>query len=188
MAVSTGLTAALKKVVLDLEDDLRERVASQPDVSKAWDAEWRGAVSRERTAMSWQEWRDDRLTQAAVAWVLTTVFVRFCEDNHLLKPVWIAGPADRRQEVMDAELAYFRAHPENTDREWLLQAVEYLRDTKATRDLVESHSALWMVSPSGQAVKRLLAFWREGTADGDLVWDFTDPALSTRFLGDLYQD
>jgi hypothetical protein len=188
MAVSTGLTAALKKVVLDLEDDLRDRVASQPEVLKAWDLEWRDAVSRERTAMSWQEWRDDRVTQAAVAWVLTTVFVRFCEDNRLLKPVWIAGPADRRQEALDAELAYFRAHPEDTDREWVLQAVEYLRNTKATRDLVESHSPLWTVSPSGQAAKRLIAFWRERTADGDLVWDLADPDLSTRFLGDLYQD
>ena len=145
-------------------------------------------MNRERTAMSWQAWRDDRVTQAAVAWVLTTVFVRFCEDNRLLKPVWIAGPADRRQEALDAELAYFRAHPEHTDREWLLQAVEYLRATKATRDLVESHSPLWTVSPSGQAAKRLIAFWRERTADGALVWDLTDPTLSTRFLGDLYQD
>ncbi|MFY1655847.1 BREX-2 system adenine-specific DNA-methyltransferase PglX [Micromonospora sp. WMMD1274] len=188
MAVSTGLTAALKKVVLDLEDDLRDRVASQPDVLATWKQEHKAAESRERTAMSWQEWRDDRVTQAAVAWVLTTVFVRFCEDNRLLKPVWIAGPADRRQEALDAELAYFRAHPEDTDREWVLQAVEYLRSTKATRDLVESHSPLWTVSPSGQAARRLIAFWRERTADGDLVWDLADPDLSTRFLGDLYQD
>ncbi|MFF0348972.1 BREX-2 system adenine-specific DNA-methyltransferase PglX [Micromonospora arida] len=188
MAVSTGLTAALKKVVLDLEDDLRDRVASQPDVLARWEQEHKAAESRERTAMSWQEWRDDRVTQAAVAWVLTTVFVRFCEDNRLLMPVWIAGPADRRQEALDAELSYFRAHPEDTDREWVLQAIEYLRNTEATRDLVESHSPLWTVSPSGQAAKRLIAFWRERTADGDLVWDLADPDLSTRFLGDLYQD
>jgi hypothetical protein len=188
MAVSPVLTAALKKVVLDLEKDLRQRVESQSEVLSAWKQEHQAAVGRERTAMPWQEWRDDRVTQAAVAWVLTTVFVRFCEDNRLLKPVWIAGPPDRRQEALDAELAYFRANPEHTDREWLLRAVEYLRATKATADLMESHSALWTVSPSGQAAKRLIAFWRERTADGDLVWDFTDPELSTRFLGDLYQD
>jgi hypothetical protein len=189
VAVSSELLkAALKKVVLDVEGDLRKRVESQPDVLGAWTQEHHAAVSRERTAMSWQEWRDDRVTQAAVAWVLTTVFVRFCEDNRLLKPVWIAGPADRRQEALDAELAYFRANPEHTDREWLLQAVEYLRGTKATAELVESHSALWTVSPSGQQAKKLIAFWRERTADGDLVWDFADPQLSTRFLGDLYQD
>jgi hypothetical protein len=188
VAVSSGLTAALKKVVLDLEGDLRKRVESQPEVLGAWKQEHQAAVNRERTAMSWQEWRDDRVTQAAVAWVLTTVFVRFCEDNRLLKSVWLAGPTDRRQEALDAELAYFRANPEHTDREWLLQAVEHLRQTKATADLVESHSALWTVAPSGQQAKKLIAFWRERTAEGDLAWDFADPQLSTRFLGDLYQD
>ncbi|TDP91197.1 BREX-2 system adenine-specific DNA-methyltransferase PglX [Labedaea rhizosphaerae] len=196
MAISPGLTATLKKVVLDLENDLRDRVES-PDpvvrdvgVREKWRREHHAAVDRERTAMSWQEWRDDRITQAAVAWALTTVFVRFCEDNRLLEPVWIAGPADRRQEALDAELAFGRANPESTDREWLLQAVKYLRETKATTDLVESHSALWTVSPSGQAAKRLIAFWRERTTadDTSLIWDFTDPDLSTRFLGDLYQD
>ena len=111
-------------------------------------------MARERTAMSWQEWRDDRVTQAAVAWVLTTVFVRFCEDNRLLTPVWIAGPADRRQEALDAELAYFRAHPEHTDREWLLQAVEHLRtvegDPRPGRVALPAVDGL-ALRPGGQA-------------------------------------
>lgn len=188
MAVSSGLTGELKKVVLDLEDDLRHRVQGDPDVLARWEQEHKEAVARERTAMSWQAWRDDRVTQSAVAWVLTTVFVRFCEDNRLLAPVWIAGPAERRQEALDAELEYFRAHPEHTDREWLLQAIDHLRSVKATRELVESHSPLWSVSPSGPAAKKLVAFWRASTDDGALVHDFTDPELSTRFLGDLYQD
>ncbi|MBK6874124.1 MAG: BREX-2 system adenine-specific DNA-methyltransferase PglX [Kineosporiaceae bacterium] len=187
MAVSPGLTAALKKFVIELEDDLRDQVEGQPEVRAVWAQEHHEAVQRERTSMAWQVWRDDRVTQAAVAWVLTTVFIRFCEDNRLLGPVWIAGPPERRQEALDAELAYYRANPEHNDREWLLQAIEHLRSTKATRDLVESHSPLWSVSPSGRAAKRLLAFWRE-QASGSLVWDLTDDQLSTRFLGDLYQD
>lgn len=188
MPATSELTTALKRVVLGLEDDLRTRVEANPDLLTEWQQEHQAAVARERTAMSWQAWRDDRVTQAAVAWVLTTVFVRFCEDNQLLTPVWIAGPAHRRQEALDAELAYFRAHPEHTDREWLLQAVQHLRTVKATRDLVESHSPLWTVSPSGKAAKDLVGFWRAKTDDGALVHDFTDPELSTRFLGDLYQD
>ncbi|MDT0212471.1 BREX-2 system adenine-specific DNA-methyltransferase PglX [Rothia sp. ARF10] len=188
MAVASGLTGDLKKVVLELEDDLRERVHGDPDVLGRWQQEHQQAVSRERTAMSWHAWRDDRVTQAAVAWVLTTVFIRFCEDNGLLRPVWIAGPAERRQEALDAELEYFRAHPEHTDREWLLQAIEHLGSVKATRELVESHSPLWTVSPSGPAVKKLVSFWRAKSEDGALVHDFSDPDLSTRFLGDLYQD
>jgi len=188
VAVSSGLTGQLKRVVLELESDRRQRVHADPDVLARWEQEHKEAVARERTAMSWQEWRDDRVTQAAVAWVLTTVFVRFCEDNRLLSHVWFAGPPERRQEALDAELVYFRAHPEHTDREWILQAIEHLRSVKATRELVESHSPLWSVSPSGQAAKRLVAFWRAKTVDGDLVHDFSDPHLSTRFLGDLYQD
>lgn len=188
MTVSSALTGELKKVVLTLEDDLRRRVQSQPEVQAAWEQEHRSALARERTALSWQEWRDDRVTQAAVAWVLTTVFIRFCEDNRLLKPVWFVGPPERRQEALDAELAYFRTHPEHTDREWILMAVEHLRQVRATADLVESHSPLWTVSPSGPAARELVHFWRAKGDDGALLRDFTDPDLSTRFLGDLYQD
>ena len=48
MTAGPELTAALKKVVLDLEDDLRARVQSQPDVRVAWESEHRAAVERER--------------------------------------------------------------------------------------------------------------------------------------------
>jgi predicted helicase len=45
-----------------------------------------------------------------------------------------------------------------------------------------------LVSPSGDAVTALLDFWRRRTEGGALVHDLADPTLSTRFLGDLYQD
>jgi hypothetical protein len=185
---SSSLTSALQKVVLELEDDLRERVESDTDLRGAWVVEHSRAVQRRRTAAAWVAWRDDRVTQAAVAWVLTSVFVRFCEDNALVNPVWIAGPEHRRQEALDAQLAFFRAHPMETDREWLLQAVQHLAALPATAELVGAHAALHLVSPSGDAVTRLLAFWRQRTEDGRLLYDFTDDSLSTRFLGDLYQD
>lgn len=51
MAVTPELTGALKQVVLDLEDDLRARVQSQPDVLADWQAQHRAAVERERTGM-----------------------------------------------------------------------------------------------------------------------------------------
>ncbi len=50
------------------------------------------------------------------------------------------------------------------------------------------HAALHLVAPSGDAVTKLLGFWRQRTDTGRLVYDFTDSSLSTRFLGDLYQD
>jgi hypothetical protein len=188
VTATSELTGELRKLVRELEDDLRLRVEQQPDVLVRWEAEHKAAVARDRTASTWSAWRDERVTQAAVAWVLTTVFIRFCEDNGLVGPVWIAGPESRRQEALDAQLAYFREHPEHTDREWIEQAITYFASHKATRPLVDEHAALRLVSPSGDAAASLLAFWRERGEDGRLLRDMHDPELSTRFLGDLYQD
>lgn len=188
MTATPELVTDLKRQVLLLEDDLRQRVESQPDVLARWKDEHARATRAERTASSWVEWRDDRVTQVAVAWVLTTVFIRFCEDNALISPVWIAGPPNRRQEALDAQNAYFRANPTHTDRDWLMRAIDHLASTPATSTLVEQHSMLWKISPSGRAATSLLAFWRNRSADGSLMHDLADPELSTRFLGDLYQD
>ena len=188
MTATPALTTDLQRQVLILEDDLRRRVAADAELEANWKQEHQRAVVKERTAASWVAWRDDRVTQAAVAWVLTTVFVRFCEDNALVKPVWISGPEGRRQEALDAQLAFFRAHPEDTDREWLMQAVDYLAALPATKALVDQHSALRLVTPSGDAVTALLDFWRRREDSGALVHDLADTSLSTRFLGDLYQD
>ena len=188
MTATSALTTDLQRQVLLLEDDLRARVAADAALEGRWKQEHQRARDKERTAASWVAWRDDRVTQAAVAWVLTSVFIRFCEDNALVKPVWIAGPENRRQEALDAQLAFFRTHPEDTDREWLQAAIDHLAALPATKALVDSHSALHLVSPSGNAVTKLLDFWRDRREDGALVHDLADSSLSTRFLGDLYQD
>lgn len=188
MTATDRLTSDLKAQVLALEDDLRKRVDEDASLKQRWQGEHREALEAQRTAASWTEFLQDRLTQAAVAWALTSVFVRFCEDNSLVAPVWIAGPPHRRQEALDAQLAYFRTNPEHTDREWLMQAVAHLKRLPATAALVDDHSPLWQVSPSGQAVTTLLDFWRSRDDHGDLVHDLRDESLSTRFLGDLYQD
>ena len=188
MTATPALTADLQRQVLILEDDLRARVAADAELEGDWKREHQRAVDKERTAASWVAWRDDRVTQAAVAWVLASVFIRFCEDNALVGPVWIAGPEHRRQEALDAQLAFFRTHPEDTDREWLQAAIDHLAALPATTGLVDTRSLLHLVAPSGNAVTRLLDFWRNRTEEGALVHDLADSSLSTRFLGDLYQD
>jgi len=132
---TSALTTDLQRQVLLLEDDLRARVAANADLEGRWKQEHQRARDMERTAATWVTWRDDRVTQAAVAWVLTSVFIRFCEDNALVEPVWIAGPENRRQEALDAQLAFFRAHPEDTDREWLQAAIDHLAVTRSRRCL-----------------------------------------------------
>ncbi len=188
MTATPQLTRDLQQQVRELEADLRERVESQSDVADSWRKEHAEALDAGRTAWPWQQWSDDRVNQATVAWVLLTVFVRFCEDNDLVAPVWIGGPSARRQEALDRQLEYFRANPEHTDREWLSQPIDYLATLPATQALVDWHSPLHMVSPSGDAATALLAFWRERDDNGALLRDLTDPDRSTRFLGDLYQD
>jgi Eco57I restriction-modification methylase len=188
VTATPALTTELQQQVLLLEDDLRARLQADSEREGQWKQEHQRALDKERSAASWVAWRDDRVTQAAAAWVLTSVFVRFCEDNRLVGPVWIAGPENRRQEALDAQLAYFRDHPEDTDREWLQAAIDYLGGLPATRGLVEAHSALHLIAPSGNSVTRLLDFWRDRREDGALAHDLSDASLSTRFLGDLYQD
>lgn len=188
MTAAPELTAELRKLVLEVEDDLRERLNEDSERLSQWKEEHGAALKAGRTSASWEAWRDDRVTQSAVAWVLTTVFVRFCEDNGLVSGVWITGQGAKGQEALDAELEYFRQNPEHTYREWTLQAVEHLRSLPATSGLVEGHSPLWQVQPSGKMAQTVLDFWRETGPDGKLLRDLSDPEISTRFLGDLYQD
>ncbi|MFC5102259.1 BREX-2 system adenine-specific DNA-methyltransferase PglX [Kibdelosporangium philippinense] len=190
------MVGELRAQVKALEEDLRARVdgpdlhGRQEGVYERWHAEWEAALKAERSAASWQEWRDDRVVQAAVAWVLLAVFARFCEDNELVRPVWIAGHTkDRRQLALDARRAYFQENPEHNDRHWLSTIVDYFAGMGATAGLVDEYSPLHQVAPSGDAAQRLLEFWWETDAEGEqLLRRFDDPKLNTRFLGDLYQD
>ena len=188
---ASDLVAALKRKVLDLESDLRMRVdggdpdVRQPGVFESWRRDYDTAFAAQRTAGTWQEWRNDRVTQAAVAWVLLTVFSRYCEDNALITPRWIAGADDDEcAQALDARHAYFQQHPEHTDREWLGQIAEHFAKFPATAGLVDKYSPLHLVAPSGDATRALLEFWWQQGDDGQPVYGFS--GMDTRFLGDIY--
>ncbi|WND57806.1 hypothetical protein QQA43_05150 [Mycolicibacterium vanbaalenii] len=187
------LVSALKRQVLTLETDLRARVdgddehVRQDGVLDAWRCDYDAAFAAQRTAATWQEWRNDRVTQAAVAWVLLTVFARYCEDNALLSPRWIGGAdADQRAQALDARRAYFQHQPEHTDREWLGQIICHFGKFTATAGLVDRFSPLHLVAPSGDAARALLEFWWQQDGDGQPLYGFA--RVDTRFLGDAYQD
>ncbi|MBY6363250.1 BREX-2 system adenine-specific DNA-methyltransferase PglX [Rhodococcoides corynebacterioides] len=190
---AAGLVSALRRAVLDLEADLRVRVDGdditlrQVGVNDAWRAEHDALLTAERTGISWVEWRNDRITQAAVSWVLLTVFARYCEDNRLVTPRWISGPTDdERGHALDARTAYFRTHPEHTDRDWLTTIAHHFADYPATSGLVDTYAPMWQVAPSGDAARALLEFWWDKDDTGQPRWSFT--GIDTRFLGDVYQD
>lgn len=192
MIDSAALLADARALVKDLERDLREQ--SETDVAWAVDlrAEHRTATERGRTALTWIDWRDGKLADAAVSWVLACVFVRFCEDNHLLdghptagrEPVWIGGADSAR--AVEHEQAHYEAHPTDHARDWLQRAFGALADLPAGGFLDRRHNPVWRVLISAETATRVLRFWREGTHG--TPHDFADPELGTRFLGDLYQD
>ncbi|CAM3438791.1 BREX-2 system adenine-specific DNA-methyltransferase PglX [Mycobacterium frederiksbergense] len=189
----SDLVAALRRLVLELETDLRARVddedvdVRQHGVFDAWKHDYDKAAAANRTAAAWPEWRNDRVTQTAVAWVLLTVFARYCEDNALVTPRWISGAnADERAHALDARRAYFQTHPEDTDREWLNQISEHFAQFPATAGLVDQFSPMHLVAPSGDAARKLLEFWWQQNGDGEPLFAFA--RIDTRFLGDVYQD
>ena len=176
-----------------LEDDLRARCGERPDLETSLQEDYRKAFTRERTAGTYETWREERLTQVAVAWILGCVFVRFLEDNALVDPPRLSGPGDRRRRALDEHNLYFRAHPTDTDREYLLHVFRAVAALPVAGQLFdETHNPLWSTDPeilSGDAATRLLALWQRIDPDsGALTHDFTDPAWDTRFLGDLYQN
>lgn len=186
---SAVLLADLRKEVRRLEIDIRSRAESDSDVAAQLREDHRRAVQVGRTATAFTAWLDDEVTQAAVAWVLGTVFVRFCEDNGLVSEPWITGPGDRASLAVDRQRSYFLEHPHETDREWLNASFAHLASHPAAAALFERrHNPLFKLKVSGDAATGLLEFWRRTESDGALVHDLQDQDLSTRFLGDLYQD
>lgn len=183
------LLADLQKQVKVLETDLREQVESVEKVRSKLRGEYDRAFKVGRTASTWAVWRDERVTQAAVAWVLGTVFVRFCEDNGLLPEPYLAGPGDRMVLAEEAEAQFFRDHPGETLRGWIEEGFTAIAATQAGTSLFDRrHNPLYQIPISHDAAKALIAFWRRRGEDASLVHDFDDPTWDTRFLGDLYQD
>ena len=183
----------LQSLLHSLEADLLERsdADSLPEVRQVLQTEYHKAQAAERTAQSYETWRSDYITQVAAAWVLSCVFTRFLEDNQLIDPPTISGPGERLTRARDEHELYFRAHPTETDREYLLQTFCTLATLPGANDIFGQHNPIhelpnWL---SGDAAGALLAFFRRIDAEtGALVHDFTDPDWDTRFLGDLYQD
>jgi len=197
---SSALLADLKGQLKLLQVDLKQRAE---DPSNSWGVrlkqEYAEAFRRERTGWSWVDWRDNEVDQAAVAWIVSTTFLRFCEDNDLLAGAkigglptavgWIAGPGDRVQRAEENLTAYFRDNPTHNRRHWLQQGFGVLAAQPAGESLVDpKHNPVWTAEISPESATTLIAFWRRTNPGGTLIHDFTDPNFETRFLGDLYQD
>jgi hypothetical protein len=190
----SALLADLKRLVTTVQDDLRTRASSAdvPDVGRRLADEYARAQAARRTAATFEAWREGEITQMAVAWILSCVFARFLEDNFLVDTARIAGATQERlEDARDARLAFFRAHPTETDREYLLDLFDALAKLPGAADIFGAVNPIrslpaWL---SPEAATSIVTFFQDiDPTTGHLTHDFFDPRWDTRFLGDLYQD
>ncbi len=190
-----SLTEALHDLLPRLEDDLRARSDAEPALRSALEEEHRAAIKAHRTGETFNAWRDEVVTQIAVAWVLACVFVRFLEDNELVEIQRISGsvtPQDRRKRAIEEQEAYFQRHPTENERDYLEATFRELSKLPSLGALLgPANTNLWRFGPSAEGAKLLLEFFRRLDDEGSearLRFPFIDPSRSTRFLGDLYQN
>ncbi|WP_029008648.1 BREX-2 system adenine-specific DNA-methyltransferase PglX [Azospirillum halopraeferens] len=189
MIDAATLLSDLKRLLRTLETDIRERVEGSP-LEEELRAEWQAARDAKRTAQAFTAWLDEEVTQAAVHWVLGCVFLRFVEDNHLVDRPWLSGPKERLDLARDRHDSWIRANPTGEERDFLLECFAEAAALPGLGALFDRrHNPLWRLPVSGDGAIALRGFWQRRDPDsGDLLHDFTDEALGTRFLGDLYQD
>lgn len=119
MIDSPNLLSTLKGQLTDLLADLHRQVDTVPEIDEQLRREYQRAFDAERTGWTFTEWAEDRLTQVAVGWLLGCVFVRYCEHNGLIDDPMIAGAGEAATLARAAQQDYFRAHPTDSDREYL---------------------------------------------------------------------
>ncbi|MFI5554892.1 BREX-2 system adenine-specific DNA-methyltransferase PglX [Streptomyces sp. NPDC051738] len=189
--------AWLEERLAELPEERAERVRAAEAVAGRLKAEYDQAFKLGRTGATWSAWLDERITQVAVAWVLGTVFVRFCEDNRLIPEPYLTGPDAERRDLAEARYRqYVEDEQDPTYRGWLERAFAELGSGQAGKLLFDKRrNPLYQIPVSHDGARALVEFWRERREDGELVHDFTDPlnedgteGWDTRFLGDLYQD
>ena len=186
-----ALLRDLKRLATTIESDIRERLAATPDLDASLDNEWQAARNAGRMGATLHDFKEEAITQAAVHWLLMGVFIRFLEDNGLIDRPWLsaASPAHRAL-AQDRHESYFRAHPGDSDLEYLLAAYRDVGRLPGLAPLFdERHNPLFRLAVSGDGAMAIVGFWQKIDPDtGTLRHDFSDPEWSTRFLGDLYQD
>lgn len=172
---------AAQRVLRLLADDLARRATTSPAVTATLKARHAAEVEARRTADAFVVWQQSFVEQVAAAWLLSCVFARVLEDRGLLGRARIAGPGATDSQHLFLELA-----PSLTERDYLLTVFRELSRFAAARDLFDArHNPVWLLAPSAEVTKELLALFRSPNA--------TEPAFrfgasDTRFLGDLYQD
>ena len=181
----------LQGLLPKIEQDILAYCEADAERSAHLKAEYAKAKEAKRTAEHFVDWRAAQVTQAAAAWLLSCVFIRFLEDNELLSDPVLSGPAGGRlQHAKDRQTVYFNEHPTHAEREYLMQVFNDLNDVPVMARLLDpQHNPLWQLPVSADGAKAIIDFFQSVEPEtGAIKHDFTDSDWDTRFLGDLYQD
>ena len=122
------LRESLQRLLKDTESAIRDRLSDEPALEARLRERHGDAVRAQRTegtAKGYNAFADEAITQAAVHWLLGSVFVRFLEDNGWLderqaKVAWISGPGERLSIAKGRRTLFLRPDPGLTDRDYLL--------------------------------------------------------------------
>lgn len=178
---SAAFLAATRPVLKALQADLLARADGSPSVVTALRARWEMETEARRTADVFEVWRRNLVAQVAAAWLLSVVFVRMLEDRGLLDRNRVAGPG-----ALDSQQQFLQLAPYLSERDYLLETFRELTRIPAAAAMFDArHSLVWLLAPSAEGAKALLALFRAPDADAP---SFRFGQSDTRFLGDLYQD
>lgn len=181
-----NLPKLLQPALKALEKDLLARAKTER-VEAGLRAAWEDEQKAGQTGFGFEPWRRERVTQLAVAWILSVVFVRTLEDRGYIDPRVAGASSDALRAAEDREALYLQVAPFLGPREYLLAVFRELSKLPGARDVFDTkHNPVWVVSPSSEGAKALLDFFRKRDASGAPALVFA--GADTRFLGDLYQD
>ena len=192
------LREGLQRLLRETEAAIRERISDEPSIEARLRERHAAAVQAGRTsgsAVGYNSFADEAITQSAVHWLLGCVFVRFLEDNGWLDDknkvvAWIAGPGGRIAIAKDQRTLFLRPDPGLTDRDYLLSVFGEVAKLPGMAGLFDArHNALFQLGPTAQGAAKIVEFFQKVDPDtGRIIYDFTDGDHGTRFLGDLYQN
>src|SRR4051794_7434667 len=193
-----NLPKQLQPALKALEKDLLAR-AKAVRVEAGLKAAWEDEQKAGQTGFGFDPWRRERVTQLAVAWILSVVFVRTLEDRGYVDPRVAGATGDALRAAEDREALFLQVAPFLGPREYLLAVFRELAKLPGARDVFDTkHNPVWVLSPSSEGAQALLDFFRKRDASGAPALTFArrepteatqhSASEDTRFLGDLYQD
>lgn len=186
MTAAVNLPKLLQPALRALEKDLLARAKTER-VEAGLKAAWEDEQKAGQTGLGFEPWRRERVTQLAVAWILSVVFVRTLEDRGYIDPRVAGASTDALRAAEDREALFLQVAPFLGPREYLLAVFRELSKLPGARDVFDTkHNPVWVLSPSSEGAKGLLDFFRKRDASGAPTLVFAGD--DTRFLGDLYQD